>query len=97
VCDPVRLRVGGRPAQVDLEMDRLALAAPVAERADHALERVAGLVDRHEPVRPAPAPARRLGAHRRADQARRLGREGPEARPVHTYEAIVVDDLPSEE
>src|SRR5215204_883764 len=92
-----RLLIGGRPAQVDLQVGRPAVATALAERIDYPLKRLTRLVDRHQPVRPASAPARGLCTYGCADQARRLRGQRPEARSVDTYEALVVDDLAGEE
>ena len=97
VRDAERLLLAVRPAEVDLEVDGLALAAALPEGADHTLERGAGLVDRHQPVGPLAAPARRLLAHRRADQVRRVRWKRPQTRPVDADEPVVVHGLAGEQ
>ena len=55
------------------------------------------LVDRDQPVRPLAREAGRLGAHRRGQQRRRLGRERPELGAVDRHQAVVVDHLAREQ
>jgi hypothetical protein len=55
------------------------------------------LLDRDQPVRPLPGPARGLDAHRGGEQRRRLPRQRPQPRTVDGHQAAVVDHLPGEQ
>jgi hypothetical protein len=86
------LLVGG-PGQVDLEEQRLVLAAVGPEGVDHRPEGVVGLVDGDQAVGPAAHPGGGVGADRRPDQHGRPRREGPQLGPVDPDQAVVADRL----